>query len=386
MIKMTRTQILVDIEPSVLKWLIESSGWTAEEVAKRLKTSPQTVQKFISKEKKPTYRQLEDLSIIFKRPVASFLLSKPIPEKPKPKDYRMLPNKANIFNKKTILVMRKTRKLQELGRELSRNIAYNTGSKIKRVKITENPETMASQYRPLFGLTDERQRKFKSARDLLNYLRDVLEEHNVFLFQFSMPVEDARGFVFVDETPNVIVVTTKDTIEARIFSIMHEFGHILLGESVIDLPDVTSIYKDDVERWCNEFASGFLLPKGLAKEVFEQNKVKLLQRETLNSMSNKYKVSKAMLLLNMLKLRYISKENYDDKLSQYKAEILPKKGKKTKGGSVAPDVKCLSEVGNKFVSLVTNNYDKNYITYTDALSYLSIKSKSFDKVLSKARK
>ena len=99
MIKMARTQILVDIEPSVLKWLIESSGWTEEEVAKRLKTSPQTVQKFISKEKKPTYRQLEELSIIFKRPVASFLLSKPIPEKPKPKDYRMLPNKANIFNR-----------------------------------------------------------------------------------------------------------------------------------------------------------------------------------------------------------------------------------------------------------------------------------------------
>lgn len=386
MIKMARMQILVDIEPSVLKWLIESSGWTEEEVAKRLKTSPQTIQKFISKEKKPTYRQLEELSIIFKRPVASFLLSKPIPEKPKPKDYRMLPNKANIFNKKTILVMRKTRKLQELGKELSRNIAYDTGSKIKRVKITENPETMASQYRQLFGLTDERQRKFKSARELLNYLRDVLEEHNIFLFQFSMPVEDARGFVFVDETPNVIVVSTKDTIEARIFSIMHELGHILLGESVIDLPDVTSVYKDDVERWCNEFASGFLLPKGLAKEVFEQNKVKLLQRETLKSMSNKYKVSKAMLLLNMLKLRYISKEDYDDKLSQYKTEILPKKGKGTKGGSVAPDVKCLSEVGNKFVSLVANNYDKNYITYTDALSYLSIKSKSFDKVLSKARK
>ena len=218
MIKMARMQILVDIEPSVLKWLIESSGWTEEEVAKRLKTSPQTIQKFISKEKKPTYRQLEELSIIFKRPVASFLLSKPIPEKPKPKDYRMLPNKANIFNKKTILVMRKTRKLQELGKELSRNIAYDTGSKIKRVKITENPETMASQYRQLFGLTDERQRKFKSARELLNYLRDVLEEHNIFLFQFSMPVEDARGFVFVDETPNVIVVSTKDTIEARIFS------------------------------------------------------------------------------------------------------------------------------------------------------------------------
>lgn len=383
---MARNQILVDIEPSVLKWLIDSSGWTEDEIAKRLKTTSQNIDKILKKEKKPTYRQLEELAIIFKRPVASFLLSAPVQEKPKPKDYRMLPNKINVFNKKTIVVMRKARKLQELSKELSKNISYDTGSKIKRIKISEDPETVASKYRQLFGLTDEKQRKFKTPRELLNYLRDILEEHNIFLFQFSMPIEDARGFVFVDETPNIIVVSTKDTIEARIFSIMHEFGHILLGESVIDLPDVISIYKDDVERWCNEFASGFLLPKRLAKEVFEQNKVKLLQRETLKSMSNKYKVSKAMLLLNMLRLRYISKDAYEEKLSQYNAEIMPKKCKETKGGSVAPDVKCLSEVGNKFVSLVANNYDKNYITYTDALSYLSIKSKSFDKVLSKAKK
>ncbi len=41
--------------------------------------------------------------------------------------------------------------------------------------------------------------------------------------------------------------------------------------------------------------------------------------------------------------------------------------------SVAPDKKCLSEMGNKFTSLVANNFDMKLITYTDALSYLSIK-------------
>ena len=58
----------------------------------------------------------------------------------------------------------------------------------------------------------------------------------------------------------------------------------------------------------------------------------------------------------------------------------------TKAGGIPADVRCLSEIGNKFVSLVANNYDRNHITYTDALNYLSIKSKNFDKVLAKARK
>lgn len=386
---MARTKpIAVNVELSVLKWLIDSSGWTMEEIAKRLKTSTQIIEKMESGEKKPSFRQLEELAAIFKRPVASFLLSKSLTEKPKPKDYRMLPDKANKFDKKTIFVMRHARRLQELSKELSRNVDYETKSKIGKVKMSDNSETVALKFRERFNLTEEKQRKFKTSYELFNYLRDILEDKNIYLFQFSMPVEDARGFVFVDESPNVIVVNTKDNIEARIFSLMHEFAHILLGESVIDLPDATHTFKNDVENWCNEFASAFLLPKDLAKTVFEANKFNLTQKETLKYLSNKYKVSKAMLLLNMLKLKYIERADYDAILARFKKEeIKPKKeAEKVTGGGIPSEVRCLSEVGNKFVSLVANNFDRDHITYTDALNYLSIKSKSFDKVLSKAKK
>ncbi|MBI3051727.1 ImmA/IrrE family metallo-endopeptidase [Candidatus Woesearchaeota archaeon] len=387
---MPRTKLIaVNVEPSVLKWLIESSGWTREEIAKRLKTNPKNIEKMESGEKKPSFRQLEELSVIFKRPVASFLLSKPLTEKPKPKDYRMLPNKTNKFDKKTILVIRKARRLQELSKELSKNIEYETKSKLEKTKISENPEKIAQKYRLIFNLTEDGQRRFKTPYELFNYLRDLLEDLNIFLFQFSMPVEDARGFVFVDESPSVIVVNTKDNIEARVFSLIHEFGHILLGESVIDLPDATYSYKDTGEQWCNEFASAFLLPKDISKNTFETNKANLTQKEMLKTLSNRFKVSKAMLLLNMLKLGYIERADYAAILARFKKEeIKPKKEPEEEGtgGGVPSEVKCLSEVGNKFVSLVANNYDRDYITYTDALNYLSIKSKSFDKVLSKAKK
>ncbi|MBI3034076.1 ImmA/IrrE family metallo-endopeptidase [Candidatus Woesearchaeota archaeon] len=386
---MARTKpIAVDVELSVLKWLIESSGWTREEIAKRLKTSSQNIEKMESGEKKPSFRQLEELSVIFKRPVASFLLSKPLTEKPKPKDYRMLPNETNKFDKKTILVMRKARRLQELSKELSKNIEYETKSKLERASISDDPEKTALKFREKFNLTEDKQRRFKTSYELFNYLRDILEDMNIFLFQFSMPVEDARGFAFVDESPSVVVVNTKDNIEARVFSLMHEFAHILLGESVIDLPDATHSYNDNVEQWCNEFASTYLLPKEVAKNTFETNKANLTSKEMLKTLSNRFKVSKAMLLLNMLKLGYIEKADYDAILARFKKEeIKPKKEpEEGTGGGIRSEVKCLSEIGNKFVSLVANNYDRDYITYTDALNYLSIKSKSFDKVLSKAKK
>ena len=378
---------VVDIELSVLKWLIDSSGWAEEEIAKRLGTSTQNIQKIIAGEKKPTFRQLKELSIMFKRPIAAFLLSKPKPEKPKPKDYRLLPERVDKFDKKTLLVLRKTRRLQELSKELSRNIKYDTKTKLEKAKTSDSPEKIAEKYREIFELTLDKQKKFKTAYELFHYLRDVLEDMNIYVFQFSMPVEDARGFVLVDDSPNVIVVNTKDSIEARLFSLMHEFGHILLGESVIDLPDVASSTKDKIESWCNAFSAAFLLPKSIAKDIFTENKPALTQRKTLNYLSRKYKVSKAMLLLSMTKLDFITKKDLRDILNQFKPDLKKEKEKAAKGGGGVPsDRKALAEMGNKFISLVANNYDRDFITYTDALNYLSIKSKNFDKVLAKAKK
>jgi len=333
-IKMPKKSPVVDIEVNVLKWLIDSSGWSNDEIAKRLNTSTQNIQKIVAGEKKPTFRQLQELSGIFKRPIAAFLLSKPKAEKPKPKDYRLLPDKVDKFDKKTLLVLRKTRRLQELSKELSRNIKYETKTKLEKAKVTDNPEKIAEKYRNIFELTLEKQRRFKTAYELFHYLRDLLEDMNIYVFQFSMPVEDARGFVFVDDNPNVIVVNTKDNIEARLFSLMHEFGHILLGESVIDLPDVASSSKDRIELWCNTFSASFLLPKPVAKDIFIENKTVLTQRKTLNYLSRKYKVSKAMLLLSMRKLNFIQKKDYDNILNQFKPDL--KKEKATKGGGGVP--------------------------------------------------
>jgi len=384
---MNKKSIKVDVNPEVFKWLRVSAGWSIEEVSKRIKTTPEIVKAFETGEKKPTLRQLKELSQAFRRPIAAFLLSEPRKEKPKPKDYRFIPNKTNIFDKKTILVLRKARNLQEIGKELSKNIDYETKAKIKKVNLSDNPEEIAQKYREIFGLSEEKQRKFKTPYEFFSYLRDILENMNILVFQFSMPVEDARGFVLSDDFPAVIVVSTKDGIEARLFSLMHEFGHILLGESVIDFPDISIPYRNKIEKWCNEFASSFLLPKEDARIIFERNRNKLTDKKTLHSLSRKYKVSKAMLLFNMMKLNYITPTDYENIINRYKLkpEEVKKKGEKT-GGGIPADKKCISEIGTKFISLVANNYDRGYITYTDALNYLSIKSKNFDKVLEKAIK
>lgn len=385
--------ITTEVNPKVFTWLRESAGWYVEDVARRLNTSTGVVASIESGTKAPTLRQLKELSTAYQRPLAAFLLSEPKMEKPTPKDYRMLPDKKDVFDRKTILVLRKARMLQEIGGELSRNIDYQTKPAIERARVSDSPELLAGKYRQMFELTEEKQKKFRTSYELFNYLRDRMEDMNILVFQYSMPVEDARGFALPDETPNVMVLSSKDSIEARIFSMMHEFAHILLGETAIDFPDFTIPYQNNIEAWCNRFASTFLLPKDMAINLFISNKSTLTETATLNALSRRYKVSKAMLLFNMMKLDFISETKYAEVLERYKPqepEVAEEEEEdedtETKKGGIAADVRCLSRVGNKFVSLVANNYDRNHITYTDALNYLSIKSKNFDKVLAKAKK
>ncbi len=376
---------LADINPAVFKWLRESSGWTIPEVAKRLNTSDAVIQAIEAGERKPTLRQLKELTTAFRRPLAAFFLPQPKVEKPLPKDYRMIhPDQKGVFTKKTILALRKARYLQTISQELSNNTGSLITPTIKSVDIKTNPITISDTFRKRFVLTFEKQKNFNSSYQFFNYLRDILEDWNILVFQFSMPIDDARGFILADDFPVVIAVNTKDTIEARIFTLMHEFAHLLLGETVIDIPSLINTHSTKIEKWCNTFASSFLFPEEDVKDVFETYQNNLTETKILNRLSRKLKLSKAMILYNMYKHDFISQKEYNDVLERF--QIIASQTPLSKGGGVPIDRKRLSELGVKFVSLVVDNFEKQHITYSDALSYLSIKSKNFNKVLAKAEK
>ena len=371
----------VEINPQVIKWAINTSGWSIKELSQKSIASENTIKKWIKGEKYPTFRQLENLSKYLKRPVAVFLLPNPPEEKPLPTDHRTLPgNRKNKFDKKTILAIRAARRLQRISKELGGNLNQSIEPKISSFNLSENPEGIAKVYRSKFQITEEVQKNWKSPYEAFNTLRELIENLNILVFQLPMPMEDARGFALTDDIPSVIVVNSKDKIEARIFTLIHEFGHILLDESGIDMPDEYSLFistTDKIEKWCNDFASAFLLPTPVAIRLFEQYRDSLTKRDTLHKLSADYKVSKGMLLYNMKKLNYITKTQYEQKLDETRRTPI----KKSKGG-LPPYKKCISQKGRKTISLVTTNLRKGFITTPDALDYLSIKHKQFDKLIS----
>lgn len=381
-----KSSLEVDVEPSVLKWAVETSGWAPTEIAKKLKVSPVTFRNWFTGDIHPTIKQLEELSKTVKRPLAAFFLSKPPEEPPLPKDYRQLPDREGKFDKKTILAIRRARRLQNISKELAENLNITLRTAITYVKQSGDPKEIADCYRKDFGFTEELQRKkLKTPHEVFTFLRDNIEQKNILVFQVPMLLEDARGFALVNDTPEIVVANSTDDIEPRIFTLMHEFGHVLLHESGVSMPERTLFASrvGPVEKWCNDFAAGFLLPKSVAETEFTNYKQNLTEPSTLNKLSRQYKVSKAMLLYNMYKLHYISQKEYEAVQKRYKFD----KAKKPPAGfGETADKRCIRERGQKFVSLVVSNFEQGLITRSDALDYLSVKSKNLEKIVNRVKK
>jgi Zn-dependent peptidase ImmA (M78 family) len=199
-----------------------------------------------------------------------------------------------------------------------------------------------------------------------------------------MPVEDARGFTISEQGLQAIVVNAADARRARIFTLFHEYAHLLLHQPGICNPDLSARNGHDhwnVEQWCNRFAGALLIPKEVVEtddDFRSAARAPEAISELLGQLSARYKVSTQVILTRMLTCGLISRRRYEVELSRQKASAKPPK--KTRPFGPSPTRRCLQEKGRLFVSLVLEGRRTAAITYSDVADYLSLRVKHFDQL------
>ncbi|MEO0139478.1 MAG: XRE family transcriptional regulator [candidate division WOR-3 bacterium] len=369
---MPRKTFEVDVNPEVIKWARETAGWSVEEIAKKLKTSVKNYENLEAGIKKPTFRQLEILAKYFKRPLSALLLPKPPDELPISSYFRILPTSESEISKELRLAIRKAKYYQSISRELMEGLGISIEPEIKKFTLENNPREVAKRERENLGISLHEQFNWKSGYEAFNNWRNAIESKNILVFQFKFPLTDARGFSLINEKPYVIVINSEDNIYARIFTLLHEYAHLILGISEIYVEG--KIYESEIERWCNVFASEFLIPEeALIKDDDFLNliKYKPLSDELLENLSKKFKVSKKAILTRLRTLNYINSYEYEEKVELLEKEM-KSRGKK-KRVIVKPYKRCFNEKGRTFISTVLESKESGIITTQDAIEYLSIK-------------
>jgi Zn-dependent peptidase ImmA (M78 family) len=328
---MSRSSVEVSIAPEVFRWLCGTSGWPAKDIANRIEIPEDDVRSWCEGKTKPVLplTKVEKLAEAFKRPLAAFLLSKPPEEIKTLPDFRKLPGAHGDFSKETYLAIRKARRLQKVRRELMENLGHNIRVKILTRAIHDDPEIVANDERVDLPV-DIAQLSGSTPTKLFHIWRDWFEQKNITVLQLKMPIEDARGFSLTDIEPYVIVVNESDAPNAKIFTLFHEYGHILLNESAVcnrDSDEIDNKKIKKIEYWCNRFAGAFLVPEDFLKKEMGIESFRKTNHysKIAGSITNQLKISKESALMRLLTLNYISPSEFRTERDKIRADAALKK-------------------------------------------------------------
>src|SRR3990167_1215164 len=312
----------VSVAPSVLKWARETLSRTVEDVAKRLDLGSAVVEKWESGEKNPTLKQLRELATFYKRPLAAFFLAAPPQEASLPVDFRTLPKTVTKpFSEKIRLALRRARRLQALAGDMNKSLELEIKVQIGHAVLSDDPQRLAVATRAKLAITLQDQFAWNSEATALSEWKRRIEQRGALVFELPFPVEEGRAFSFAEEAQPAIVLNSNDALSARIFSLFHEFGHLLLGQSgICDLSEEGK----PPEQFCNRFAGELLVPqRGLLSHSLVQahGKPAALEDEDLQQIARQFKVNREVILRRLLVVGRTTGKFYRQKHDDWEAQL-----------------------------------------------------------------
>lgn len=373
------------INPQILTWARERLELSLAEASEYLKTKPDTLKRWEEGGKYPTIIQAKQTAKKLKIPYVYFFLPEPPEIKlPENENYRTLGNepvKKHDIELKSLLfdIVQRREVMIDLYRQLELEAKpFDCFFDINRVDAA----AIAKAARGLLGLPGSLEKK---DRDLFNYFRNALENAGVLVFQAAnIPVSVMRGLSVFDEIFPVIVVNRKDTVNARIFTLMHEFAHLLTRTAgICDDSGMTELSRHKTELTCNHIAAEILVPEDQIKShPVYINLPGRWDDAAVRQIANSFSVSREVILGRMLLFKDISLDVYRRKMRQYRDEYLQlARGKNEKSGFVSPCTDKETQFGKAYIETVLTAYNQEFITERDAVQYFDgLRLKHFEKL------
>ena len=253
----------VPITPEVLTWAIRESGYEADDVAGRIKVAPGMFGAWMTGQEKPKLTDFRKLASVLKRQEATFLLpSPPVSSLPRVEFRHPLDSSRQKLNPDELRWLRETRRLQQAAAWVEQELRQSPPS-LPQWGLQGDPEKAGGAVRSQLGISTEDQLGWKSPSQAQRAWREAIESSGVLVFFLSLGHDSCRGFSLWDDWAPVIAVNTGWNYEARIFTMLHEYGHLVTRTSsacVGSWRQTLSKQGDPAERWCERFAATVLLP------------------------------------------------------------------------------------------------------------------------------
>ena len=374
------SSIKAKANPKLMTWARTSAGFSISEAAKKIGVKEEQIQAWESNEDKPTVVQLRKAAQVYKRPLSTFFLSEVPRDFTIPHDFRRLPGEvAFIYSPRLRFELRQASERREVALDLYEELRDEPKPFPLTTTISENPEVVATGIRAALGVTYEQQCQWRNSYNAFREWKTRLEALDVLVFQISgIPSSEVRGFSLAETVLPVIAVNRGETPNGRIFSLLHEFGHLMLRQSSICDFEENGCRADQDERteeFCNRVAAETLVPRRyfVDEPLLRQASPGIVEwsEADILALARIYCVSREVIVRRLLTLGRTSEAFYRHKRVEYLAEYRAYK-EKQEGFAENYGRKRASILGN-FARLVLQSYYRDRITLSDVSGYLGIK-------------
>lgn len=239
----------------------------------------------------------------------------------------------------------------------------------------------AAKIRSVLSLEDRWARTLKPD-EAVGFLRRAIEAAGVytcagsFFHHGSRPydVSEFRGFVLADDYAPIIFLNTQDARSAQLFTLIHEFAHLLFNETGVDDKAYELAEKEDL---CDSVAAEVLVPATLVFSFFNQ----MEPEAAVSALRKTTKASEIVCLRRARDLGCITRDDFFELYADYKRRLEeagnPKRARS--GGGPSYYIVKKSMLGDLFADTVYEGIKSERLLFSDAYRLTDMKASSFKK-------
>ena len=368
------------INPDIVRWARERSGYTLQEVAKSLNRDVATISDWESGAAAPTYIQLEKLADKYRRPVAMFFFPEPPQE---PNFVGQLALRSSEIEQlapgiRILLRQARARQLSLMELNMGVNPAEMKIFHDLHSHLDNSPTELAEKTRAYLDISVEMQASWRNAKEALATWREQIEEKGIFVFKEAFRDDSLDGFCLIHEQFPVIYLNNSRSSVRQIFSLFHELAHLLLGENGITRG--INPVGERIEVFCNQFAAEFLVPSSDLEALLNYP---VYNDAVIEELAGHYRVSRPLILLKLIDQGIFTFDDYDQKTKQwteeYESRLEGRAGGESPGGGNYYNTHAVY-LGYKFMELAFSRYHQGQCSIEELADHLSIKVKNLPRL------
>jgi len=374
---------LAPVTPDVLRWARESVGVSLSDAATRVGVSEDRVRAWESGEQEPTLAKLRSLAKLYQRPISVFFLPKPPTTFDAMRDFRRLPGASDhAWSRSLHKVYRRALEQQVVAAELMEADEDTPHVVVPQATLQMPPEEAGNLTRNVLAVPLHQQFSWIKPDDSFAGWLQAVEATGVYVLRTSdVALEEMRGFSISTGPIPIIVVNALDWPRGEVFTLLHEFAHLMLREGgLCDLLEPDSEQGRQVEAWCNAVSAATLMPASafLDNEVLQPPGVRNWDDDVISQLSGRWGVSQEAVIRRLVTLQRATMAFYMQKRAEYQAVYAQRREeerqrRRQSSGGPPPYRMAIRDRGKPYVRLVLDAYQRDQITPSSLSNLLSLK-------------